>query len=329
MRALTVAMPVYNAMPYLPEAVESILDQTFADFEFLIVDDGSNDGSRQYLEEIRDSRVRLYCEERLGLMAARNRLLRLTETDICALMDADDFSMRGRLQAQWDFMRRRPEVVLLGTQIAFIAHQRQFARSLLPTQHSDIVRALIKASPVLCNSSCMFRTDVVRKAGGYQLPRGEDFDLFLRLSEAGMLANLPDRLHTYRIHLASTFTTQYPEYIAHIAYAIASHRQRLADKPEPRLTEFLAAWNNSGPTQRIFRRLDTWSAREFRRALIELGRGRHLRGGLHMVAAAIFRPGSTVRQIASRFIRIWSSASRHSSRRAEASHTPARHVPMS
>lgn len=242
MTGLTVAMPVYNGMPHLPDAVKSILGQTLSEFTFVIVDDGSNDGSREYLAGIRDPRIRVYFEQRHGVMATRNRLLELTQTDICALMDADDIATRGRLQAQWEFMRQYPKVVLLGTQIVFMAEGRTFARSPFPTHHSKIVRALEKASPVLCNPSCMFKVDTALRAGGYKLPRGEDFDFFLRLSEIGLLANLSETLHMYRIHLGSTFATQYLEYTAHIGYAIRCHRSRLAG-------------GTGTSTQRVFGRL--------------------------------------------------------------------------
>jgi glycosyltransferase involved in cell wall biosynthesis len=296
---LTVAMPVFNGMPYLRAAVESILAQTFSDFVFVIVDDGSTDGSREYLGSLRDPRIRLYCEERRGATAARNRLIQLTETGLCALMDADDVAIPTRLQAQWDFMRVRSEVVLLGTQIAFMAGNRFFARSPFPTEHSEVVRHLVKTSPVICHPSCMFRTEAVRTIRGYRLLWGEEFDLFLRLSEIGLLANLGDILHTYRIHLGSTFATQYPKYVAYIAYAVACHRSRLSGQPEPTVTEFLMAWNNQSIVRQMFRRLDTWSALEFRRGLLQLGRGARLKGSALMIASAICRPRSALLQATS------------------------------
>jgi hypothetical protein len=227
--------------------------------------------------------------------------------------------MPARLQVQLDFMRRRPEVVLAGTQIAFMAESRLFKRSQFPTAHSDILRSLVRKAPVVCQPSCMIRADAARKTGGYRLPRGEDFDLFLRLSEVGLLANLEHRLHTYRIHLGSTFATQYPEHRAHIAYAISAYRSRVKGAVEPSLTEFLAAWDNCGPFRRLLRRLDTWSAREFRHALLELGRGSRFKGVLHMVAAVGCRPGTAARQVSSRLIRALTTQSVQSSIRFEES----------
>jgi glycosyltransferase involved in cell wall biosynthesis len=317
MAALTVAMPVYNGMPYLPDAVESILAQTFSDFAFVIVDDGSNDGSREYLEGLRDPRIILHSERHRGVMATRNRLLKMTETDICALMDADDLAMPRRLQTQWEFMKHRPDVVLLGTQIAFLAGNRTFARSPFPTQHSEIVRALESARPVVCNPSSMLNIHAVRQVGGYQLPHGEDFDLFLRLSEVGLLANLDATLHTYRIHLGSTFTTQYLKYTAYIAHAITCHERRLNSSLQPNLDAFMADWDNAGKTRQTFRRLDAWSALEFRRALLDLGRGARLRGTGHMIASALCRPRSAASQASSLLNQILAGSSPRNSKKAK------------
>ena len=241
---------------------------------------------------LQDPRIRLYCGPRAGATAARNRLLELTTTDVCALMDADDVAAPDRLHMQWNVMREHPELVLLGTQIQFMAGGRTFASARFPTQHAAIVRALKQATPVLCHPACMFRTDAAIRAGRYRLPYGEEFDLFLRLSEEGKVANLPDKLLKYRIHLGSTFATKYPEYKAHIAYAIFCYRCRLAGEGEMPLTEFLKRWDNCSWGQRMWRRLDAWSARRSRQALIEIGGGRRLKGSIQLAVAAACRPGS-------------------------------------
>jgi glycosyltransferase involved in cell wall biosynthesis len=293
-------MPVYNGMPYLPAAVESILGQTFGEFDFIIADDGSDDGSREYLKGLRDPRIQLYLEERRGLKTTRNLLLQLTRTDACALMDADDIALPERLELQWDFMKRSPEVVLLGTQIKFMAGDRVFQRRSFPAQHSDILRALLRASPVICQPSCMLRTDAARSAGGYRLAFGEDIDLFLRMSEFGRVANLPAKLHMYRIHLGSAYATGYLDHKANIAYAITCYKRRLGGQPEPALADFLAVWRHCPPSQRRSRRLDAWSAREFRRALLALGANHRIRGFIHMSAAAFGRPRSAASELWSR-----------------------------
>jgi glycosyltransferase involved in cell wall biosynthesis len=300
MPALTVAMPVNNAMPYLPQAVESILNQSFADFEFIIADDGSDDGSADYLRSLSDPRVHCYHGPRRGLLASRNMLLGLTRTAISALMDADDIAHPQRLRQQFDFMARNPEVVLLGSQIDFLAGERLFTRAAFPTQHSDILRALLRTSPVICHPSSMFRMDAVQSAGGYRLAHGEDIDLFLRLAEHGKLGNLRDRLHTYRIHLGSTYATRYSDHKTHISYAIRCYHCREAGRPEPAIADFLAAWQKRFPFRKLARRIDAWSALEFRRALVALGTNHRRMGFIRMIAAMMCRPLPVAEQLRSR-----------------------------
>jgi glycosyltransferase involved in cell wall biosynthesis len=300
MSALTVTMPVYNAMPYLPAAVESILGQSFRDFEFLIIDDGSTDGSGEYLESIRDPRIRLYREQRRGQTPTRNRLLELTRTDLCALMDADDIAMPERLQLQRAFMRNHPEVVLVGTQVNHLTGSRTISAPRVPMTHKGIVTELLSGRAAVCHPTCMVRSEAVRAVGGYRLTYSEEHDLFLRLSECGALANLSEQLLTYRMHLGSTFVTQLPLHLAYRGYSIACYRARQSGAQEPELAEFLDAWEQCGWLEALGRWLDHWSAVQYRCALVKLGQGRRLAGIARMTSAAVCRPRASLRQMASR-----------------------------
>ncbi len=114
---LTVILPVYNGMPYLPKAVESILGQSFNDFTFIIVNDGSTDDSRHYLDTLRDPRIVLLNQENAGQGAARNAALQRCQSEYVAVMDQDDVSITDRLASQLSYLDAHPEVVILGTQI--------------------------------------------------------------------------------------------------------------------------------------------------------------------------------------------------------------------
>src|SRR5947209_7771425 len=116
---LSVVMPVYNAASVVREAIESILNQTFSDFEFIIVDDGSTDDSGKILREYagRDDRIRLYTQENHGLVASLNRYCRLANGRYIARMDADDISLPRRFEKQFHFLEAHPEVGILGTWI--------------------------------------------------------------------------------------------------------------------------------------------------------------------------------------------------------------------
>lgn len=113
---ITVFMPMFNAEKFIGEAVDSILNQTFKDFELLIIDDGSNDQSREIVEKYQDSRIRLYVNERnRGLPYTRNRGLELARGKYLAVMDADDISDPYRLAKQWNYMENHPETVVLAS----------------------------------------------------------------------------------------------------------------------------------------------------------------------------------------------------------------------
>src|SRR5687768_15279009 len=117
--AVSVVMPAYNAGAYLRDAVNSILEQTFRNFEFIIINDGSSDETASILQEFErvDSRMRVFHQENQGMIAALNRGCRAARGEYIARMDADDVSHVDRLERQLDYMIRRPHIGILGTWI--------------------------------------------------------------------------------------------------------------------------------------------------------------------------------------------------------------------
>ncbi len=188
---VSVVMAVYNAMPYLPSAVDSILRQTLSDFEFIIIDDGSTDGSTEYLRGLRDPRIRLERQANQGQQAAANRGIALAHGDLIARMDADDISMEDRLQKQVAFLDRHPEIGLTGGQILRLGSKRSGLPSNIPTSHQEIVEALMANRHGMCNGTTMFRKELFEKVGGYwEHNIAEDWDLFLRIAEVSQIANM-------------------------------------------------------------------------------------------------------------------------------------------
>ena len=201
---MSVVMAVFNDERYLPQAVESILGQTFGDFEFLIVDDGSTDGTPAILEEYRraDRRVRVMRQPNAGQAVALNRGCSLARGTYVARIDGDDASMKDRLSLQIEFLRRNGHVGLLGGAVDLIDSKgRRFDRDGCPLDDSDIRRALDQGC-CFYHSAVMFRTDAWRVAGGYRKAflYAEDYDLWLRMAERYQVANLPDALTSRRIH---------------------------------------------------------------------------------------------------------------------------------
>jgi glycosyltransferase involved in cell wall biosynthesis len=202
---VSVMMPVYNTERYLAEAVESILAQTFADFELIAVDDGSTDGSGAILERYaaRDGRVRVERLEHGGIVAARNRALELARGEFCAVMDSDDVALPGRLERQVAYLRDHPEVLCVGTAVRLIDPDGRVLRDAhAGMDHERIQEVLLSGRCPLNHPSVLMRRAAVLAVGGYRdgFAPSEDLDLFLRLGEVGRLANLPEVLQKYRQH---------------------------------------------------------------------------------------------------------------------------------
>src|SRR5262249_44460136 len=120
--SVSVMMPVYNAERYVGKAIESVLNQTLSDFELVIVNDGSTDGSLEILQEYaaRDPRIRLTSRPNVGLVGSRNELLDAARSNLVACMDADDISRSDRLERQVEYLRAHPDCVLVGSRVIII-----------------------------------------------------------------------------------------------------------------------------------------------------------------------------------------------------------------
>lgn len=203
MTALSVVMPVHNALPYLDESIASILAQTFADFEFVIRDDGSTDGSAEALRgwAARDRRIRLFHGPRLGPAESSNWVVRQSSGAIVARMDADDIARPDRLALQMAKLRDCPDTVMVGSLYATIDAA---GRQLRPADLWRVARP--SAFPPFPHASVMLRRSVFDAVGGYRAACDywEDLDLFLRVAEAGRVAVIGEPLISYRLSAAST-----------------------------------------------------------------------------------------------------------------------------
>ena len=227
--SLTVLMAVWNSpLDELEQAVASILKQTFSEFEFLIVDDGSTDpGVRQYLETLaaRDGRVRTVRLSHRGLTACLNEGLRRARGVLVARQDADDWSAPERLTRQVQFFCEHPGAVLCGTD-AWTHQQtgRKLWRTRLPRTSPEIAAAFTRGNPFV-HGSTMFSRQAARAIGGYSedFKSSQDYDFFWRLSEQGPAVNLGEPLYHYRYSAGSISASKAAE-------QRAAHRaaQRLA-----------------------------------------------------------------------------------------------------
>lgn len=205
---VSVIMPVYNAEQFLPQAIESILTQTFTDFEFIIIDDGSTDGTRTTLEDYasRDLRISVLRQSpNQGIVAALNRGIKEAKADLIAIMHADDVSLPERLERQVKYLDYHPEVGLLGTAAEAISEDNKFLYDINVYTSPHIIHWFLNFFCPMIHPSMMIRKTVLEKIGFYsqEMVTTEDYDLWMRASHVTNLENLPNTLLKYRVWNAS------------------------------------------------------------------------------------------------------------------------------
>jgi len=205
---VSVVMPVFNAERWIHEAIRSIRNQTLADFEFIIVDDGSTDASESIIADAAgsDGRIHALRQTHYGVVAALNKGMAVARAKYIARIDADDVAEENRLELQRVFLESNPDVAALGTWATIIDEQGSKIGELKPQTDRRFLDAQLKRQNPFIHASMMFSTELMRQLGGYrdQLEGAEDYDLWLRMSERGWLANLAAFLLRHRRHLGST-----------------------------------------------------------------------------------------------------------------------------
>lgn len=199
---VSVVMAGRNSNPaLLKEAVDSVLNQTFQDFEFIIIDDGSDEPLEPVIQSISgDHRISVYRIAPSGLGAALNYGIQRSHGELIARIDDDDVALPNRFEKQIDYLMKHPDVVCLGTQIHYRVNDKYYPHRLFPLNHSDIVQSLFGLHFVMAHTSIMFRRHEFDKIGGYRISGGgQDLDLWLQLGTVGKLANLDGYLMYYTL----------------------------------------------------------------------------------------------------------------------------------
>lgn len=269
---LSVVMPVHNALPHVDAAVQSILDQTYTDFELVIYDDASTDGSAKRLRDWarKDSRIRLFEGERnLGPVGSSAFVVEHSSAPLVARMDADDLSAPDRLERQVELLRENPRAALVGTLFDVIDGRGQQIRG------PDYWR-LTRRSPLVpfaAHGSIVFRRSVFDRVGGYrsQCEYWEDHDLVVRMAQIAEILIIPAPLYRVRMWTRNTRASSDPDQIENavdLMYHSVDRLQQsrgyedlLRERPQPRRVDprvFMAAtslrlWAGTRP--KLFRRL--------------------------------------------------------------------------
>jgi hypothetical protein len=295
MARLTVGLPVFNGMPYLPAAVESLLAQTFADFELLIVNDGSTDSSLQYLKTLADPRIRLVSQENRGLPATLNWMLKQSSTVWHVIHHADDLAYPTRLQLIADAINRHPDAGMfysLADQIPAAPGRRPFRTTL---GGPELLRLVTRAGYLLaiCHPTVALNAEKTLGVGGYRtdLKTTEDIDLWWRLALRFDVRMIPETTVAYRLTPTgisnSAPFTQEVETI-YVQYLLLS--ELWGREPQ--------SFDTVRPVLETVVDLPQLRARQhLRRAAVEYSESRYLRA-LQNAAAALFdAPGYLGRRI--------------------------------
>ena len=201
---LSVYMPVFNASPYLAQSIESILNQSLKNFEFIIIDDASTDDSWKIIKSYarRDSRIRISRNRlNLGVSTTSNIAISLARGKYLARMDADDISTADRLQKQYQYLKSHPNTVVIGAQCATINQDNQIIGfKKFPTSTPAINDMLFWAVPIQQGYMMINRSLLPKNFPWYLASKSsaEEVDLYFKLSQYGLLANLKDNLYFYR-----------------------------------------------------------------------------------------------------------------------------------
>nr|WP_255651079.1 glycosyltransferase [Cesiribacter sp. SM1] len=200
-------MPVHNAERFLTEAIDSVLQQTFTDFEFIIIDDGSTDGSAAIINSYTDPRIRFYQNEtNLSISPTLNKGIALASTGLIARMDADDICHPERLQKQYGYLAANPDCAMVTCRARVITEEGQFV------EQDDFKSEYYYYNSIfeswIYHPTVVYRKEAVEQCGGYTVPYSEDFELFSKLYKRFKIHTLPETLLDYRVNTQSLHQVQ-------------------------------------------------------------------------------------------------------------------------
>lgn len=198
---VSIILPVFNKEKFLKKAIESILTQTFKNFEFLILDDGSTDNSLKIIKGFKDKRIKVFSnKKRQGLAKGLNFLIKQAKGEYIARMDGDDISLSDRLKEQVRFLDKYFQIALTGSWVKIIDNKGKVVGEFKhPIEYKEIRKIILNYNPFV-HPSVMFRKKIFKKLGGYdeRLFYSQDYDLFLRFVANYSCANMPKFLLRFR-----------------------------------------------------------------------------------------------------------------------------------
>lgn len=202
MTRVSVVIPTYNSMAYLPETMATVLSQTHPDFEVIVINDGSTDNTQEWVSQINDSRVKLVSQENRGLAGARNRGIEESQGEYLAFLDADDLWQPSKLAEQANMLDNHPEVGVVCTWVTYINQAGDSTGRIAKNHHEGhIWQQLTQSNLVECGSVAMVRRECLTKCGVFDCNLGsfvEDWDMWLRIARHYQFKVVQQPLVAYR-----------------------------------------------------------------------------------------------------------------------------------
>ncbi len=293
---LTVGLPVHNAMPFLPEAVESLLTQTMADFRVLAIVDGSSDESLAYLRQVaaRDARLQVVDQPHRGITATLNRMLRECGTPWLVRQDADDISAPGRLQAICEAIGKHPGAGMFYSQAAYYPARKSVGLYRCTRGTPEQIRSIARSGyvPAICHPTAVLHVEKTLALGGYRAGlQCEDADLWWRMALAHHIYFLPQVLLYMRQSAGSLTSRNLEQQALHGLYV----QYLLLSELEGRRAESLGAVQ--AELLRMLERSPLRAKEELRLFNIQLGQGHRLQALGRLLASVRLSPGYFLRRL--------------------------------
>lgn len=306
---ISVIMPAYNASSFIGEAIESILNQTYKDFEFLIVDDGSTDGTldiiQQYAEQ--DSRIRVFENNHGGANKARNTAIEAAKYAWIACLDADDVALPNRLERQIEEAQKDPEVIIWGTYIYQINLDGKKLGTIEngPTSKEAFYEVdRTKSAVQITQPTAMFKREIAQLVGGYdeRVKGGQEIELWDRMVEHGPAVVIPEHLLLYRLHNQSISAKRF--FDQQLVYEFILERNKARQRGEMLDLEVFQQQHRSKPIWvRFFRFIHYKGRYYYRNTGVLLSEKRFFMAILSLSGAMLFAPRFTIKRIIGRLQR--------------------------
>lgn len=303
---ISVVMPAYNASKFIHEAIKSVLNQTYTDFECIIINDASTDNTLEIINHYAkiDHRIKvLHSEQNMGCTRAIMWGIEEAKYQWIARMDADDICLPKRFQKQIEAANKNPKVIVWGTYVNHINSQGQILGTGLSTgakTEKEFYERMNNGKLIsLYHPTWLINKNFLLKAGGYDstIEAAQDFELLSRLSYYGPLLVIPEPLLLYRVHSQSVSMQKFFLQQVITKFVYARHAARQSGKLEPNLKDFMDSENQQNLILSLQNKILTLSKFWYRKAGLFIADKKYVQGIYFLLLSIIARPSYAVPRI--------------------------------